>query len=316
VAAAVVEAVKQQTGLTIPLPAVTVKAAEWLTRDDLRILPEIGRSAVRQGGGQIPFDELVSWTREIPGVDPEAVGLPVQVNVPMAETYLSDGQQNRYYICVLATKGESAPDTIDEKREQIVKDYKTIVAFEQLKARTEELKTKAIAGGLDAIVAAFPAQEAPKPATPEATPPPPPTDAKYKPLTISKDIVVIPLNTGDQYLGVEDVKKEVLAAAMKIDPVTPRDKVAPEGATLAMPIAKQLGVVVVRIVSHDPVTREKFRLVNLDVEQKVQDDELKELKTEDPFSLANLLKRHTYTTDKRDIKTVEDLNAKDEKKGG
>ena len=41
-----------------------------------------------------------------------------------------------------------------------------------------------------------------------------------------------------------------------------------------MPIAKQLGLVVVRIVTHDPVTKEFFRQVNTAVEQRVQSEEL------------------------------------------
>ncbi len=316
IAQAVVDAVKKQTGTTIPLPAVTVKAADWLTRSDLQALPDIGRSLVRQGGGQLSFDQVVFWTREIPGTEAEAGPIPVQVNVPLAETYFTDFAQNRYYICVLATKGESPPDTIDEKREQIVKDYKNIVAFEQLKARADELKGKAITGGLDAIVAAFPAAEAPKPEIPAAAALPPPNEPKYKALEISKDVPVVPVNTADQHLGVEEVKKAVLAAAMKIDPLTPRELVAPDAATLAMPIAKQLGLVVVRIVTHDPVTKEFFRQVNTAVEQRVQSEELADLKAENPFSLANLLKRHAYTSGERDIKTIDDLKAKDDKKGG
>lgn len=311
-AQAVVEAVKKQMGLTIPLPAVTVKAADWLTRADLQALPDIGRSLVRQGGTQIPFDQVVFWTRELPGAEEGLV--PVQVNLPLAETYLTDVAQNRYYICILATKGESAPDSIDEKREQIVKDFKSIVAFEQLKGRAEELRTKAVAGGLDAIVAAFPAAEAPKPEKPDA---PPSTEANYKPLTITKDVTIYrdAISNGDPKLGSDEVNKQVLAAANKIDPTTPREQVVADTATVAIPIAKRLGLAVIRVLAPDPLTKEKLRQYGATVEQMTQSKELADLKSEDPFSLTNLLKRHAYTSGERDIKTVEDLKAKDDKKG-
>ena len=72
-------------------------------------------------------------TREIPGVEPGF--LTIQTGVPLTETFLQDGQGNRYYMTVLAVRGESAPDSVDEKRELLVKDWKKIRAFEGLKAR-------------------------------------------------------------------------------------------------------------------------------------------------------------------------------------
>src|SRR6185295_7762069 len=127
----------------IPLPAVTVKD-QWLTEHDLSTLPGIGRSTLRQGGLELPFSQVVSWTKELG--NPEGP-IPVQIGVPLFENYLSDGTGtaggNRYYITVLATRAESAPDSVEEIREQAVRDYKNVQAFEKLKAREGELRQAA-----------------------------------------------------------------------------------------------------------------------------------------------------------------------------
>jgi hypothetical protein len=310
IAQAVVDAVKKQTGLAIPLPAVTIKAKDWLTRDELRALPEIGYTNMRLGGRQESLDTVLFWTKELPGAKPDEALIPVQTNLPLAENFFTDGR-NRFYVCVLDTKGESAPDSIDERRDQIVKDYKKIQAFDQLKGRAEELRSTAISGGLDAIVVAFPAAEAPKPEKPDE---PPPTDAKYKPLQMSKDVSITRdgISNGDTNLTGADVNKLVLEAAAKIDPLTPRDKVPADTATLSIPVAKHLGLAVIRILAPDPVTKEKFREYDRSIVQVSQNKELTDLKAEDPFSLTSLLTRHKYTSKDRDIRTIEDLK-KDEK---
>ena len=314
IAQAVVDAVKRQTGVTIPLPAVTIKAKDWMTKDEIRTLPEIGFTQMRLGGRQDSLDDVLFWTRELPGSNPEQALIPIQVNLPVAESYFTDGR-NRFYVCVLDVKGESAPDSIDERREQIVKDYKKIQAFEQLKSRADELRAKAVEGGLDAVVAAFPAAEAPKPEVKPGEPPlPPPTDAKYKPLTPTRDVTVTREGAVDSNLTVEDVNKPVLAAAAKIDPLTPRDKVPADVATLSIPITKHLGLAVIRVIAPDPVTKEKFRQYDRAVVQTSQGKELSEIKVEDPFSLPSLLARHKYTSKEREIRTVEDLKKDD--KGG
>ena len=314
VAQAVVEAVRKATSVTIPLPTVTTKAADWQTRDDLRALPGIGQSQMRAGGLQKRFDDVAFWTRELQGSQEGLI--PVQINVPITEAYLSDRMENRYYICILATKGESAPDSIDEKREQIVKDYKSIKAFDQLKAQAEELRAKAVTGGLDAIVAAFPAAEAPPLPKPDAKPS---DDAKYKPLAITKDVTVHSDAGGanDPILSAEDAYKKVLEAAAKIDPLLPRDKVPADAATLSIPIAKRLGLVIVRILAPDPTTIEKFRQFDSGIAREAQRREMTAAAPkpeDDPYSFQNLLNRHKYTSGDRDIVKVEDLK-KDDSKG-
>jgi hypothetical protein len=313
IAAAVVDAVRRATGVTIPLPSVTVKGADWLTRNDLRALPDIGRSQLRAGGFQINFDDVVFWTRELGAADSL---IPVQTGVPLTETFLTDQASSRYYLTVLATKGESAPDTIDEKRELIVKDYKSIKAFEQLKSRAEELRTKAVAGGasgLDSIIAEFPAATPPAPADPTK----PDTDPKFKPLDIAKDVAVT-TDVGAQVFGshdpimtTEEVSKAVLEAAQKIDPLLPREQVPADAATLAVPISKRLGVAVIRILNPDPVTTEKYRRYENFIVRTTLSKEFEEVSSKpenSPFSFENLLKRHTFTRGDKSIRTPDDLN--------
>ncbi len=307
IAPAVAEAVRRTVGVAIPLPAVTVKAADWLTREDLLALPDIGRSMMRAGGLPVSFDQLVFATREIPGVEPGF--LTIQTGVPLTETFLQDGQGNRYYMTVLAVRGESAPDSVDEKRELLVKDWKKIRAFEGLKARESELRTSAVNGGLDAIIAAFPAASAP--ATPD---PATAADPKYKALEIVKNVAVQPFNTQDQIMGTEGVNTKVLEAAVKLNPLLPPEQIPVDGATLSIPISKRLGLAVTRILSPDPVTIEKYRQNEQAVVTSTLRKELSDATPkpeDDPFSFNQLLKRHRYLSGEKDIKTPDDLK-KDE----
>src|SRR5262249_43833321 len=141
--AQVVAAEMKRAGMPIPLPEVTIKGS-WLTEQELTQLPGIGFSTLRQGGLVKGFGEVVSWTRELGGTDTGPIA--VQVNVPVTENYLADAQGNRYYITVLGTRAESAPDSVDEIRDKAVKDFKQLRAFEALKARTEEFRSAAVSG--------------------------------------------------------------------------------------------------------------------------------------------------------------------------
>jgi hypothetical protein len=306
VARAVVEQAKAG-GLTIPLPEISVKGNQWLTKSDLAGLPGIGTGTVKEGGITIPFDQLVSWTRELPGAQGQQVPIAVQTGVMVAEHPLIDGEGNRYFVTVLDTRKESAPDSVDEKRDQIVKDYKLVRAFEALKVKTEHLRELALAGGLDAVVAEV--------APPGSTPPPPPPDPKdpkgrddkndkkvevHKQTTINRDA-----SGGDKNIDDPELRKTLLAAATQIDPMTPYGKADPAKATVVIPTAKKLGVGVFQIQSNSPLTVEAYRRADPTTVQQVVQGELKD--EQSPWTMAALLKRHDYRSGDRQIKTPEDL---------
>src|SRR5690606_36491687 len=118
---------------------------------------------------------------------------------------------------------------------------------------------------------------------------------------------------GDPNLDDPELRKALLAAAAKIDPLTPYGQADPALATVAIPTAKHLGLAIFRIQAHSPLTQEAYRAADASIVAERQQEELPAATTpeENPFSLVNLLKRHEYIADSKRITSVEDLKGDD-----
>ncbi len=306
IAQAVVDELKKN-GLNIPLPEVTVKGAKWLTESDLIQLSGIGAGYLRQGGAFKSFKDVVGWTRELPGSEPGL--LPIQVGVPVGENFLSDGQKNRYYIEITATRGEGAPDTVEDVKELAIKDYKGLRAFEQLQGRLAEFRAAAVSGGLDAVVAL-------------ATPPTPmisdPAKKDEKKPTVRKGVRVTRTAIPDGQVNEEAIRAAVVDAAAAFDPMAPYGTLDAEKATLALAAPKHLCVGAFRVQAYAPLTREAYRQADATVVSQEQraEQSAKPGTPEDPFSLGALLKRHDYMNGDEHIRTVDQLKKRDTKTEG
>lgn len=303
--AQVVQAQAKQAGVNIPLPEVTVKASQWLTLSELGTLPGVGQSGVQQGGQKLPFAEIIGWTRELSPPPTEQVLVPVQTGITIAENPLEDQEGNRYFVTVLATRGESAPDNVDEIKDRVVKDYKNVQAFEALKGRADELRQMAAASGLDAVAAAVdPRSEPPKDADPKDPKKNKPTVEVRKNAAINRE-----RSGGDPSLDDPALRTALLSAAAQIDPHTDWGKADPSKAFVAIPSSKHLGLAVFHILANSPVTEEAYRTMDRNLVPTIQSKELKQetLSTSGPFTLANILKRHTYVANEKVIKSPEDL---------
>jgi hypothetical protein len=291
-----------KAGLKIPLPEVMVRAGTWVTEAELSQLPGIGMSSLRQGGSTRSFPELVSWTRELEGSEPGAIA--IQLNIPAVEAPLTDFLKNRYYMTILATRGESAPDGVDDIRETLVKDYKRLRAYDALKARLDEFRAAAVAGGLEAVVAA-------------ATPPAPiiadPTTKDAGKPEIRSAVRFSRAWAGDPRVDEEPVRLAVVSAAAALDPLAPYGSAEAERAMVAAACPKRLGVAVFKVLAYIPLTQEAFRQNDVGIVNQAQRDVLavKPGSAQDPFSMMNMLKRHEYMIGKELIRTVEQLRKDD-----
>ncbi len=283
IAPVVVEQVTKSTGVTIPLPTVNVRAAEWITRDKIPALEGVGQSTLQTGNLRVPFPDAVLLVRELlpPGTDAE-ITVPLQVGVPMVEAFFSGPGGSRSYVTVLDARRESAPDSAAEIRDEVVGDYKRVKAYEVLAGRVEEYRTLVAAEGFTKLLDMFaPPSDASDQARPDFR-----TRQRVTRLQAPADV------------DVEAFRDAVMSAAAGLDPLAPPDQFDASKATVGVPIPSKLGVVVARITALEPLTLERFRLTDLMIAAEEQREELMPggLATDRPFSLARMLERHTFVS--------------------
>lgn len=283
IAEAVVQAVKDAEGVTIPLPAVWIKAADWLTAADLLALEGIGTARARVGAQEVSSVQLIGAVRELAG--PNELGL--QVGVPYADATLRDAQGNRYYFTVLDASLAKTPDSIEELQDPSVvgRDWRALRAYERLAARADEIAAQAAESGLEAL-----AEEHFKP-NPDN--PSDPTPASR----IQARVNVFPeaLRPEGLSFGTPEFCRTVYAAASRIDPTVPIDSVPDSDRYLAVPVPAARSLVVVRIDGFVPLTLERYRESGDRVERFHAQERLRSVATgESPYSLANLIRRHHF----------------------
>ena len=196
----IVERVKAMTGTTIPVPTVTVKDAQWLTKSDLAALSGIGGATLARGTQSETLADVIFKVRELAGRSDYAL----QAGVPSME-FASDLTNARFYFMVLDVRKESAPDSAAEIEPMLMLDARRVAAFERMKSQEGafRLLAETTAEGLQAVSkagATSPADELPIKTG----------------LTIQGERMTPP----DANLDREEFRKAVLAAATELDPVT------------------------------------------------------------------------------------------------
>ncbi|MFM9994543.1 MAG: hypothetical protein ACKVU4_01945 [Phycisphaerales bacterium] len=311
VAAVVVEQVKKALGVTIPLPTVTVRAADWVTRTDAASLDGIGFSAMQSGTLRRPFVEVVFGVRELrpPGAADTESTLAVQTGVPIVEAHFQGPDGDRFYVTVLDARRESAPDSLDEIRATAISDYKRIRAFEGLAARADEFRSLAVAEGVRKVVDLVQPPEAkPREFTPDLgevdatnSDAGKPAPALRTRVSVTREqMTAAASDLGD--VDVQEVRDAILGAAAALDPLAPPGHFDPATATVTVPVPRKLGVVVARITALSPLTREAYQQSDPTLESETRGRELmseadRRVPRDYPFSLTRLLERHTWISD-------------------
>jgi len=283
IAEAVVQAVKDAEGVTIPLPAVWIKAADWLTAADLLALEGIGTARARVGTQEVSAVQLIGAVRELAG--PNELGL--QVGVPYADVTLRDSQGNRYYFTVLDASLAKTPDSIEELQDPSVveRDWRALRAYERLAARADEIAAQAAESGLEAL-----AEEHFKP-NPDNPSDPTPASRIQARVNVFREA----LRPEGLSFGTPEFCRAVYAAASRIDPTVPIDSVPAPDRYLAVPVPAARSLVVVRIDGFVPLTLERYRESGDRVERFHAQERLRSVATgESPYSLANLIRRHNF----------------------
>lgn len=171
IAQVVSDNVLDSTGVRIELPVVQTRASKWWTGQDILGDPDLRGAQWRVGQRGYSLARALIGVREL---DPES-GLGVQVGLAPTEPATAfDG--SLIFFQVLDARAESPPDSPDEIRETVAKDWRELRAYEALAARLEELRSAAVQLGLEAAIDLV-APPAPDPETaPETVPENPPAE--------------------------------------------------------------------------------------------------------------------------------------------
>jgi len=292
IARLVVRQVGERLGITIPLPTVERRTSAWMTGNELADLPGLGEASFRVGAQNIPVPLLPNYVREID----ESDTLKVQVGVPILDPFATGADGSRYYITVLAARAESAPDSLDEVRAQVVRNARAVAAYDRLAELGGEARTIAAESGLDAV-ASFIAAEARVDAATQAPQP-------VRDLRVERNRVTatLPGDRAPQNLQTTDFTAPVIEVARGLDPFAPIDTVDPFDSLVVVNLPQQPAVVIAKVRALRPMTAEQYRsqgeslgarLLQQTASEFVRDAE------SSPFSLDKLAQRLGYTFDYR-----------------
>ncbi|MBY0114231.1 MAG: SurA N-terminal domain-containing protein [Phycisphaerales bacterium] len=287
----VVEDVKAAAGATIPLPTVVVKGDKFLTENELQALPEIGASRLRVGSREIGLPEFVFKVRELSNDKDFAL----QTGVVYTEGFAEDAAGNRYYLTVLESRKDEPPQSIDEVREQVVVDAKTVEQFAAVAASAEQFRIVAANEGLEAasrlFTDTFPGADAP---------------LIRRKLEVSSRSI----RAGDPTFDRPEYRNAVLKAARALDinkmvidqPADPR--------TLTVVLDDSLSVAIVQLVGRAPLTVERLRSQGDALATVTANEDFKVDDLRNAFSYAALKERFKFVDLSRGSEETENEEAK------
>jgi hypothetical protein len=178
----------------------------------------------------------------------ESEVLRAQIGMPILDPFATDAQGNHYYVTVLDARAESAPESLDEVRERIFQNTRSVLAYERLAELGDPARAVAAESGLEAA-ARFMVEEAGVEGTPELPP-------------VVRDLIVfdggvsptIPGDTAPSELRTDVFTDPVLEFARTLDPFAQPDAADPFDSTLAVNMPRQPAVVLTRVRALRPIT--------------------------------------------------------------
>jgi hypothetical protein len=283
---AVVSGVKTGSNVILPPPQIGSSGAAWLNASEVSKLPEIGFATVRIGNRQEQIADAVLGVRELnPKTD-----LPLQVGVTFIQSPVRDQLENRYYLTILDARPESAADSVEDVRAQVVADLSRVKGFAALSAGVDDLRKAAIDGGLEAVQKRFPPAAAEPGGKPAAT-----ELAIRRSVMLNRDEV----QGQDAAIREEIFRRTVMDATAKLDPMMDPAKHPADVRTLAIALPRDLTVAIVRIDRPMPMTIESVRGMSENITNRARQRELSDLlvdESKSPFAFAAMAERHKWVS--------------------
>lgn len=290
IAQLVVEKVAEANqGLRIPQPSVTVRASEWLTQAEVNALPGFGGSFTRVGSFELPAFAAVFSVKEL---NPNP-NLPLQVGLLASEHPLTGrGDGNRYFFRVLDARNASAPESVDEVREDVVRDLKRLEAYQRVVAELGGYTEVAINAGLDEVVSAVNAGL---------------SEESTERVLVLPAVLRSRVGQGTPSIFTdEDVLGAALDVSRPLDPTRKIEDIPLPDRTFAAPAPKSLAVVVGRVAELLPLTREDFATNYNEISSVLTQLEITDhSQVDNPFTYERLKQRHAWTPKGIDTETEE-----------
>ncbi len=253
-----------------PRPKINVYAGQWRTLSDLSQIPDIGLSSVSVGGNRtMRFGNFLMNVHEL---NPDAEIGPQRGVLAVENKIENQFSGTISFVRVLDVRDRSPAESLDEVREQVERDLRSLLGYRQIESRVSEFESLAIAEGLEAVGALFndpPAEEDPigpdpDPDGDEAAEDDPPRT----PLVVQSGTRVVGDRIERRFGGASDISEPELVErlddmAAALDPLTPMDEQPVEQRTVAMALPKRLGVAVAKITGMRPLTVEEYRTAGI-----------------------------------------------------
>lgn len=276
----VVARVRELHQVSIPGPTVVKRTGDWLVQGDIAGLEGIGASTLKRGVQTVPFSSLPFRVRELAG--PSDLGL--QVGVPAEAT--TDFRGNKYYYIITDARKAAAPDSVDEVRDEVVRDLKQLAAFERLRERVPAVRDAVVANGLDALI----------------------DRTEDEPLTLKKaTLLTSGLFPRDANVDTEEFRAAVLEVAGRLDPTVSIEDSPRDGRTVVVAIPRSRGIAAAVITRVAPVTIEMFRRAQPSTAANLTRTELGfNTPDESPFSLETMRKRLNVVSPRGEDRKTDD----------
>jgi hypothetical protein len=280
--------------IAIPLP-VQASETRWQELDRLENLGLIGKSAVQAGAEPVAFPRLIAGVHEL---DPKA-GLGLQVGVPY-ESFLQDGDGNRFYVMVTAVREVAPPESLADVRARVEQDLREARAFADLRARAAELRSLAATGGVPKVAELFAGKPA-KDGDPKAV-----FGASF---SSERDDPRVDL------VDPAPLREAILGVTTSLGALTPPTPANADARTVSAVLPRDRAIAIAQVTGSEPVTVETLRTLNRANGAAFAERELSEVEADaaGPFSFEAVRARMKWQRrGKDDERTSDAPTAKDE----
>tara|TARA_R110000737_G_scaffold2923_6_gene8664 strand:- start:129312 stop:131381 length:2070 start_codon:yes stop_codon:yes gene_type:complete len=286
-AQSIVDGLKERLSVTIPLPTVEIHAERWLTSADIAGFPSIGSAAYRIGSRSLPANLLPQATDS-----QEATALiTIQSGVPIVDPAAEDALGNRYYAIVYEVNPAGPADSIaDAGREKVLKDYKTVKAYEMLSANIDSMIAQAQSANdlAPAVTAAMALGDT------GITRPGVARNLLVREQGVARGRLASFVDPG---LNTPAFRDAVLEATKGLDQLSTPEALAASPVFVAAAIPSTKGIGLAKVIAPRPMTGDQFRAEMDRIVLNEAGEEIRAALNEtesSPFSLDTMIARYGY----------------------